>query len=512
MKKTICAFMFLGLIAAYASVYAQKEEKITVTTYYPSPTGVYQTIRLTPSPTPPADARPGQLYYNSTTDKIMYYNNSRNWTNITAGAAGNGTEHVDPISSFSGTPVAGDIYFNNVTNQILYFNKAGKWVSIGGTGYWTEGALVPRVTTPGAEEQAYYPRYLVNATMRRVGIGTNTPKATLSVYQAENSGSNENVTIANFTRFFTTNSKSQAIAISLYPNGTGASPNPSYMDSTSLIYVPQGNLHIAAANEAKNITFNVGGYSSSATEVMALRNVGPEGDGNVRVGIGNSTPPFALFVDSKTDNTTAFGVRSSRFGLKSGIATITPYQDAVWLTMGFYLQNGVWKHDAHEYPNPGVWSRQGAALVIRPSEGVHWYYYNAANLTSGNTIVSGWAGNWTLWNTTANHTLPSSRALKENFTPLDPEDFLRKIDQLEVTRWNFKAEGTSVKHIGPVAEDFTRIFALGTDERSISMIDEVGVSLAGIKALSGKIKTQQKKIKELQAELKYLESQFSRRQ
>ena len=78
----------------------------------------------------------------------------------------------------------------------------------------------------------------------------------------------------------------------------------------------------------------------------------------------------------------------------------------------------------------------------------------------------------------------SDRKLKENFTPVDPVDVLNKIDTLPITQWNYKSENSSIKHIGPVAQDFHAIFGLGNDDTSISTIDPAGVALLGIQALS----------------------------
>jgi hypothetical protein len=103
----------------------------------------------------------------------------------------------------------------------------------------------------------------------------------------------------------------------------------------------------------------------------------------------------------------------------------------------------------------------------------------------------------------------SSRKLKENFTRINLDDILGKIDQLEVSRWSYKFEGRSITHIGPVAEDFYRLFKTGSHEDELHVIDSIGVSLAGVKALSGKINVQQQKIEEFRREVKSLKAQLS---
>jgi hypothetical protein len=497
--------LFLSLITVYTNAFAQKEEQINITTYYPSPSGVYQTIRLNPQETPPGDAGPGQLYYNITSDSIMYFNRAGNWTPIIGGGGGNVT-HIHGADAPIPTPIPGNVYFDKIMNRIRYYNNAGKWVNMSGPTYWTENLA-----------GGFYGVGPANNTVRRVGIGTNTPTAPLSVHFNDDAASSaaEQETVANFSTLFNNTGKSQYLSISLFPNGTYKS---SYLDSTSLISVPNnppGNLKVAACDAAKgSITFNVGGYNTSASEVLSMRNpcfTGTKGSECPRVGIGNSTSPFALFVDSNIANTTALAVRGNSKGVKSGIGTITPYNDSVWITYGCYLENNTWKHSAYSYPPPGNWSRTGAAFVIKPSEGAKWYAYNSTGLTNNNTTVGSWnvANNVTLWYKDGLRGDQSSRTIKENFTPLNPDELLRGIDQVEVTRWNYKASRQPESHIGPVSEDFNQVFNLGTKDGYILNTDVVGVSLAGIKALSGRIKAQKQMINELKSELKYLESQLS---
>jgi hypothetical protein len=78
----------------------------------------------------------------------------------------------------------------------------------------------------------------------------------------------------------------------------------------------------------------------------------------------------------------------------------------------------------------------------------------------------------------------SDANLKENFSEVNGEELLSKIDELPVTEWNYKNENTNVKHIGPTAQDFQRTFGVGSDGKSISTIDPSGIALAAIKELN----------------------------
>ncbi len=98
-------------------------------------------------------------------------------------------------------------------------------------------------------------------------------------------------------------------------------------------------------------------------------------------------------------------------------------------------------------------------------------------LNSGAYVTAG--GTWTN---------ASSRNLKENFTPVSAEATLTKINQLDISRWNYKTESASTTHIGPIAQDFYTAFGTGgtSGNTSISTIDPSGVALLGIQGLSKK--------------------------
>ena len=99
------------------------------------------------------------------------------------------------------------------------------------------------------------------------------------------------------------------------------------------------------------------------------------------------------------------------------------------------------------------------------------------NTQSGATLTAG--GTWTN---------VSSRAMKENFTNVDPQEVLNKLDGLALQRWNYKTENASTTHIGPIAEDFYAAFGTGNASTSISTIDPAGIALVGIKALNANLK------------------------
>lgn len=87
-------------------------------------------------------------------------------------------------------------------------------------------------------------------------------------------------------------------------------------------------------------------------------------------------------------------------------------------------------------------------------------------------------------------TCSSSRALKENFTPVDGEDVLRRLRAVPVNTWNVIDEPSRALHMGPFAEDFRAAFGLGETDRGIGLQDIDGVNMAAIQALEARTTAQ----------------------
>lgn len=91
---------------------------------------------------------------------------------------------------------------------------------------------------------------------------------------------------------------------------------------------------------------------------------------------------------------------------------------------------------------------------------------------------------------------PSSKHLKNTFADVNISTILAKVADLSIQEWSYKNH-TSTRHIGPVAEDFYRVFGLGSNT-SISTIDASGVALIAIQALKAENDEIKKEIKRLQ--------------
>jgi Chaperone of endosialidase len=129
-------------------------------------------------------------------------------------------------------------------------------------------------------------------------------------------------------------------------------------------------------------------------------------------------------------------------------------------------------------------------MVFGDSLTTNWLFCSAAAPVSGAALVvgsDGTNGNGAYLSTGGTWTNASDKNKKENFQTVYGDEMLDKIGELPVTKWNYK--GHREQHIGPVAQDFFRIFQVGTDDKSISTIDPSGITLVGIQALYKKWKT-----------------------
>jgi hypothetical protein len=118
----------------------------------------------------------------------------------------------------------------------------------------------------------------------------------------------------------------------------------------------------------------------------------------------------------------------------------------------------------------------------------------------------------------------SDRNSKEHFASVDGQALLARLNTIPILTWNWRAQDSSIRHMGPMAQDFYAAFGLGENDKYISTVDADGVALAAIQALyrqfqeketqlqaqGEQIQKQQALLLELQAELAVVKAQLSR--
>jgi len=104
----------------------------------------------------------------------------------------------------------------------------------------------------------------------------------------------------------------------------------------------------------------------------------------------------------------------------------------------------------------------------------------------------------------------SDRNRKENFLSLDSEDVLARLRRVPVTTWNYIAQDRTVRHMGPMAQDFHAAFGLGESSLRINTVDIDGVMMAGVQALDARTDAQGARIRALETENAELRARLER--
>jgi hypothetical protein len=73
--------------------------------------------------------------------------------------------------------------------------------------------------------------------------------------------------------------------------------------------------------------------------------------------------------------------------------------------------------------------------------------------------------------------------MKRGLTSVDPSPVLERLATLPISQWSYRTEGSEVRHLGPMAQDFKAAFELGDSDQTILQVDADGVAFAAIQAL-----------------------------
>jgi hypothetical protein len=95
----------------------------------------------------------------------------------------------------------------------------------------------------------------------------------------------------------------------------------------------------------------------------------------------------------------------------------------------------------------------------------------------------------------------SDQNIKRDFVSVDPDQVLDKLSRLPVGTWAYKTEGSTARHIGPMAQDFMAAFNVGSSDRTILQVDADGVSFAAIQALNARLQAVEEQNQQLQRQL-----------
>lgn len=87
---------------------------------------------------------------------------------------------------------------------------------------------------------------------------------------------------------------------------------------------------------------------------------------------------------------------------------------------------------------------------------------------------------------------------------------LERLSRLPIQTWSYRWDDPRIRHIGPMAQDFSRLFGVG-DHRGIHTGDALGVAYASIQALHGMAHERSRELAKLRRELNRLQAEIRRR-
>jgi trimeric autotransporter adhesin len=254
---------------------------------------------------------------------------------------------------------------------------------------------------------------------------------------------------------------------------------------------------------------NLSGIQNTAIGAFALEN-NVTGDNNVAIGLS------ALRTGIISTQNTAVGTRAL-FSLNNtgGDNTALGYEAGKNLIGGDNTLLG--SNTIADNSNGASISNStviGAGATVSANETMafgnqfvkQWVFAISETTSSEHALEVGSAitnGNGAYLTKTGTWTNVSDANKKEDFVDLNATDLLQKISQLNIQRWKYK--GSNEYHIGPTAQNFYKLFGLGTDDKGISTVDPAGIALAAIKEQQRIIEKQNEQILRLQKRVEVLE-------
>jgi hypothetical protein len=230
-------------------------------------------------------------------------------------------------------------------------------------------------------------------------------------------------------------------------------------------------------------------------------------DSNVAGGSGNSADGIGSSVAGGHGNTaggTHSSVSAGAFNIASGDNSIAVGGNFNSAVGDYSFAAGHMADAAHT--GTFVWADSTPALfssnnhdefAVRATGGVR---FQSGPSPSMGVYLAPNSGGWSML---------SDRAMKRDFAAVDGNWLLGQIAAMPISSWRYKAQKSSIRHLGPTAQDFTRAFGLGESNKRINSIDSEGVSLAGIKALDKLVRAQSRQLRAQQRELDVLKAQVA---
>jgi trimeric autotransporter adhesin len=392
---------------------------------------------------------------------------------------------LTPRSPLTPTPYAiHSVSANELTALRVQYNTTSPNL-IGGFSGNTVGATVVGATLNGGGASGFLNQ--VNGNYGTIGGGVNNQAGGVASFVG---GGEENAALSQYS---TVAGGSQNTANEQFSAVVGGFQN--YAGGAAS-FVGGGRGNRAMATFA---TIAGGGPSDPVLGATTTNNVATDNYGTIGGGgsnqagdaVGTATDaPYATV--SGGENNTASGPHSMIPGGSSNMAS-----GSYSFAAGFNAQadeNGafVWADST----GGAFSSNLSNQFFVRAAGGTA--FYSSADLSTG-VILNAGSG---MWSTV------SDRTVKANFEVIDSRLVLEDVVAMPISTWNYIAQGDTIRHIGPMAQDFYAAFGVGEDDRHIGTIDADGVALAAIQGLYQVVQDKDVEIASLQAENETLKTRL----
>ncbi len=84
--------------------------------------------------------------------------------------------------------------------------------------------------------------------------------------------------------------------------------------------------------------------------------------------------------------------------------------------------------------------------------------------------------------------------------PVNGYEILDKLAALPISTWNYVFDEATVRHLGPMAQDFAAAFGLGNDDRVINIVDANGVLMVAVQALYRRVQALEAEVEALRGD------------
>ena len=288
-----------------------------------------------------------------------------------------------------------------------------------------------------------------------------------------------------------------------FGKNTRATGNHSF--AANLYATASGNESVALGNAATasaERTFAFNGTASAAGAVAIGSGAQATGDDALAIGLSPIAGGLAAI-------TLGPSIANGNFGVAIGLQNSASGQFSVAIGKNARTANRqgaiVIGDAAASFSSDSVYATANNQFVVRAAGGIRMISSanaNPANVGSRGAVtgveVAAGGGAWSSI---------SDRASKENFLAIDGEDVLRRLRGVPVTSWNYKTQDGSIRHLGPMAQDFHAAFGLGESERLINTVDIDGINMVATQALEARTSAQARRIEALEASNSALQAQ-----